>query len=482
MRFDKFTLKVQEALQDAQSLAGSLGHQAIEPEHLLVCFLKQQDSIVSAIVNKLNASPQKIEQDLNQYLKKQPSVQGSSAGQVYLGGRLNKLFDKAMTEAAQLRDEYVSAEHLLVVMAEEKEGQAGKILSQAGITRDSIFKVLVDIRGNQRVTDPNPEGKYQALERYAKDFNELARTGKFDPVIGRDDEIRRIMQVLSRRPKNHPVLIGEPGAGKTATVEGLPQRLVTGDEGAAVDEQVVEALGGRPRRFAPERRRRHQAASVEPAEQQAEETEADRKVHHRSLGHIQERVVKQIGGEVDRHDFPSAVVLNQRARPAASDRKFHPALEIVVALACSAGHAGVALVKVGKSVHLDLADVHFLHRPVGAGQHAVEVSLDGRMPMTNFGIHGGEGRLLVHQGQESGHIGLVDGLHGLVAQFAQRLVVFVIGLDHLGPGRPHRQQHHPHHQELLAHLSGLDVVACGSCSGKQGWARAALLIPTGGGG
>ena len=125
MRFDKFTLKVQEALQDAQSLAGSLGHQAIEPEHLLVCFLKQQDSIVSAIVNKLNASPQKIEQDLNQYLKKQPSVQGSSAGQVYLGGRLNKLFDKAMTEAAQLRDEYVSAEHLLVVMAEEKEGQAG---------------------------------------------------------------------------------------------------------------------------------------------------------------------------------------------------------------------------------------------------------------------------------------------------------------------------------------------------------------------
>jgi ATP-dependent Clp protease ATP-binding subunit ClpB len=188
MRFDKFTLKVQEAIQEAQTYAGSLGHQSLEPEHLLVCFLRQEEGIAGAILNKLGAEPRRIEQELTGYLKKQPSVEGGAGAQVYLSGRSNKLLDKALTEAARLKDEYVSAEHVLIAIAEEKEGQAGKILRQAGVTKENIFKVLVEIRGNQRVTDPNPEGKYQALERYAKDFNELARKGSFDPVIGRRSE------------------------------------------------------------------------------------------------------------------------------------------------------------------------------------------------------------------------------------------------------------------------------------------------------
>jgi ATP-dependent Clp protease ATP-binding subunit ClpB len=229
MRFDKFTLKLQEAFGEAETLAGNYGHQGIDVEHLLLALLRQPEGIVSEILKKLGVQPGKIEKEIESALQGLPSVSGGGSSQRHITSRLKGVMDSAFAEASRLTDEYVSVEHVLLGILNEKEGSAKQVLQSHGVTKDNILRILVEIRGNQRITDPNPEDKYQALKRFAIDFNEMALKGQFDPVIGRDNEIRRIMQVLSRRTKNNPVLIGEPGVGKTAIAEGLAQRIVNGD-------------------------------------------------------------------------------------------------------------------------------------------------------------------------------------------------------------------------------------------------------------
>jgi len=240
MQFDKLTIKSQEALSEAQSVAASRGHGEIQPSHLLQSLLGQTDGSTVPVLQKLGISLDPLMRDVEKILEQIPKVTGGAQPQ--LSPALSKLLDDAFTEASHLKDEYVSTEHLLLAIVEQKSDPAARVLLGVGADRDSLLKALASVRGGARITDQDPESKYQSLAKFGRDLTDAARLGKIDPVIGRDEEIRRVIQVLSRRTKNNPVLIGEPGVGKTAIAEGLAQRIVSGDVPDTLKDRRLIAL------------------------------------------------------------------------------------------------------------------------------------------------------------------------------------------------------------------------------------------------
>src|SRR5260221_10465264 len=229
MQLDRFTIKAQEALQGAQTIANRHSHEQIDGEHLMLALLEQSEGLIHPLLQKLGVAPPALTSDLGRELERRPKVQGTTSSDAFLSSDLKKILDAAQAEAGKLKDEYTSTEHLLLGMPEQGGAALKKAFQNPGLRRDQILKALVELRGHQRVTDQSPEDKFQALEKYGRDLTAFARAGKIDPVIGRDEEIRRVMQVLTRRTKNNPVLIGEPGVGKTAIVEGLARRIISGD-------------------------------------------------------------------------------------------------------------------------------------------------------------------------------------------------------------------------------------------------------------
>jgi len=240
MRWDKLTVMLQEAFQLAQSKAQELGQQELKPEHLLWSFLNQEGNIINSLLTKLEVSPREMQNALNQMLNRLPRIQGT--GEIYLSGELNEVMNEGWSQAEKLKDEYLSTEHIFLAMVRSKNTSIGRFLQKYKISEEAVLKALVDIRGSQRITDAEPESKYQTLEKSARDLTALARQGKLDPVIGREEEIRRVVQVLSRRTKNNPVLIGEAGVGKTAIIEGLAQRIANGDVPQSLKEKQLMAL------------------------------------------------------------------------------------------------------------------------------------------------------------------------------------------------------------------------------------------------